>query len=230
MSPSSKKSQFGKTIITPMGRLIFPSLSRATSFQEGQEKKFTATIVCNPGPKLDELGTEVRTVGQKAFAAKFEQPEYYKPICDGAEVLSRIAEPTENTMALYTGRMRVLAKGSENKEPPKCYIFTPGSKVASLLPRRPGNEQDLKAIEETFYAGCFCRLAVTPFSFVTGKNKGVGLILKGIQFIKDGERIGGANLDAAFEEDVADDDWGDEVSVGFSGDEDTGAEITDLSS
>lgn len=198
---TGKKGLFGKTIITPVGRLVFPSIAKPKPFQEGQAKKYSCHLVVNQSPKLDELINEIIKLRTEYF--KSDSSDIYLPFEKGEDVLKKIAEPSDQTVVLYSDRVRLIAKGSEDKEPPKCYLAD-----KSQMPRRSGSEEDLKRIDETFYPGAFVRLAVTPFTFVTGKNKGIGLILKGVQFYKDGDRLGGVDIDKAFDEGFSDDgDW-----------------------
>ena len=43
----------------------------------------------------------------------------------------------------------------------------------------------------TVYAGMYARASVRPFAYDSGSNKGVGLLLEAVQFVKDGERLDG---------------------------------------
>lgn len=211
MAKKGKRSVFGATLVTPVGRLCFPAIARPEAFQEGAQKKFSAMLVVNTGAKVQEILDEVKVVGEKAFGEKFlTKDAFYKPYMDGGAVLGRIEDPSETVKSLYSGRVRLIARGASDKEPPRCLLAD-----KSQLPRRPGNEEDLKVIESTFYPGCFARIAVTPFSFDTGANKGVGLILKGIQFYKDGDRLGGADLDTAFSSEFGEDGHWEEDASGF---------------
>jgi hypothetical protein len=46
------------------------------------------------------------------------------------------------------------------------------------------------------YAGCYCRALVAPYAYDKAGNRGVGFGLEAVQFLRDGERIGGGvNLD-----------------------------------
>lgn len=196
------RANFGKTINTPTGRLVFPAIARPQAFKNS-EPKYSAMIVCRPGDKLNALWAAINEVGHKSFGPEFEGANFYKPILSGEEVMEKSEKAPES---LYAGNFRLLAKGAEDKEPPKCYLAD-----KSLMPRTYGNEEDLKRIEAQFYPGCYCRLAVTPFSFNVGNSVGVGLIFKGIQFIKDGERLGAPDLEEVF---------GEELESGYEFEED----------
>ena len=221
-SKKGKKGVFGSTIVTPVGRLIFPCVARPTPYVEGAAKKYSASLICKPSENLEKVVNEVNAVGVAAFGAEFSNRKIYNsPICLGAEVLERIDDPSDNVVQLYTGRTRLIARGNEDKEPPRCYLAD-----KTQMPRRPGNEDDLKNIEQAFYAGAFVRLCVTPFSYhQSDKIQGVGMILRGVQFYKDGPRLGVADIGAAFDEEVSEDEvFEDEVDSAF-GDEKDDADI-----
>lgn len=222
------KTVFGKDIVTPKGILMFPTIARPEAFQEGQADRYSATIILNKGDKLKALLEQIDEVGIKAFGDKYKDAAVIRrPYLSGEEVIAKILDRhegddeyqiSEGTMKRYTDRVQLAAHGAGDKEAPKCYLA-----ARSVMPRRPGNEADLQAIEQQFYGGAFVRLAVTPFSYVTGANRGVGLIFKGVQFVADGERIGGADLDSAFGTEVEEEggwDEADEVSKGFEEAED----------
>jgi hypothetical protein len=211
---SNKKkssSVFGQTLVTAPGRVMFPHFDVAVPF-ENNPPKYSGMLILKDSETLDKLQKEINDVGTKAFGEAFlTDGKYYKPIVTGEEVMAK----SEKARAeLYEGNFRLLAKGAEDKEPPKCYLAD-----KSLMPRRPGNEDDLKSIAQQFYAGCYARFAVTPFSFNVGNSIGVGLILKGVQFVKDGDRLGAADLDSVFAEDFGSDyEFEDETDSAFSED------------
>lgn len=205
---ASRKSHFGKTHVTNPGRLTFPELARPKAFKSG-DPKYSASLVLKPSDNLTALQNSILETGRLAFGDDYLQSHLYNPIVSGEEIMERSPNAPE---FLYTGNFRLLAKGNQDKEPPKCYLAD-----KSLMPRRPGNEDDLRAIEQQFYPGCYARMAVTPFSFDVGNSQGVGLILKGIQWIADGERFGQPDLDSAFSDPWDDGDFeiGDEMDSAF---------------
>lgn len=51
------------------------------------------------------------------------------------------------------------------------------------------------------YSGCYCNISVNFYAFNTNGNRGVACSLGNIQFVKDGDRLGGkASADADFDE------------------------------
>lgn len=228
MATKGKKGVFGELFITPVGRLIFPAIDEPTGIKDmpNAPKKYSATLIVNSSPEIIKLEDAINTVGRAAFSDwDTKRDKYYTPLSSGAEVLEKINNPSEGTTSLYRDRFRIIAKGNADKDGPQCFLAD-----KSKMMRRPGNADDLKAIREQFYAGSFCRLYVTPFSFNPGGNKGVGLILKAIQFYKDGSKMGIASVDDKLDTPFADEGpWDDEVTAGVSEAEDafSGEELPD---
>jgi len=213
------KQVFGKTIVTAPGRLVFPSIDAPSALEGQDKKKYQASLVQKP-EHADPLIKEIEEVGAKAFGAAWSSTEktsdgrekrslYFRPYATGEQVIAKIREKaadraeehneepkevSENVIKLYTGKVRIVARGDEKKNPPDCYTIN-----KEKMLRRPGNEDDARNIKELFYPGCYAQLCVTPFSYVFGDKKGVGLIFKGIKFAKDGDRLDTIDVGAAFE-------------------------------
>ena len=61
-------------------------------------------------------------------------------------------------------------------------------------PRATGADKGEIELSE-FYSGCYARLVLRPYIYERLGNKGVGLGLAAVQFIKNGERVGGGGVD-----------------------------------
>jgi len=65
---------------------------------------------------------------------------------------------------------------------------------------------------DSFYSGCYARATLRPYNYSQRGNSGIGLGLSALQFIRDGESLGGGGIDPqdAFDrdesEDIGDDD------------------------
>ena len=62
----------------------------------------------------------------------------------------------------------------------------------------------------TVYSGCYCKVSIQFYAFSVNGNKGVAAALGNIQFVRDGESLGGAHITAA-------DDFGEAVDEDFLG-------------
>lgn len=106
------------------------------------------------------------------------------------------------------------------------------NKAALKLPLRDGDvERDDEAYQDAFfincnnktqpqvvdasrhamdpgaiYSGCYCKVSIQFYAFNVGGSKGVAAALGNIQFIRDGEALGGARVTAADDFGAAEDD------------------------
>jgi len=211
---------YGKTINTKPGRFIFAHLDIADEY-EGNTN-FCTNLVVPHSDRLDEILKEIDDIGKKSFGAEWsEKPEYYfKPFTKGEEVVAKIlakstdlapeqlAEKKARLDALYAGNYQLRAKSGEDK-PPLCYLKVEGEVKPHKLLRRPGNDEDVAAITAAFYDGAYGIINVTPHTYKKGDGpkavQGVGLILQAGMFLKDGPRLGGADIDGMMEEDFGTD-------------------------
>lgn len=196
---AKKTSVWGKTITGIAGKLQFPQIAKPGPNPFNKDLAYSCHVICAPSDKLTQLTDEITSVRELVFKNK----EVHVPFEAGEDLVLRLMEAgktvTDATEALYKGRTVLKLKAQDGKEAPKCY------EGPNLLPRRPGNDADIQYIEEKFYAGAFVRIACTPFSYkMSASVQGVSLLFRAIQFAKDGERIGGVNLDAAFAEQFGD--------------------------
>ncbi len=58
----------------------------------------------------------------------------------------------------------------------------------------------------TIYSGCYIRVSISFFAFSRNGNRGVAASLGNIQFLRDGESLGGAHITAADDFGEAEDD------------------------
>lgn len=215
---SGKKSVWGKTLSSPACRLIFPAIARPEDFEDDKKFRFKAGLIANPSERLTALIAEVEAVGLKAFGERWHtDPMFARPYVSSEAILNAYKEkhpdkaPSEGMVALYApGRIRLMCNSDATKGAPECRLAD-----NSMLPRRPGNEADLKSIEDVFYGGAIVTAAVAPYSYNnSAKVRGVTLLLRGVKFIKDAPRLGAADLEAIFGQDVDDaGEWEDEVGA-----------------
>ena len=62
---------------------------------------------------------------------------------------------------------------------------------------------------KTIYSGCYCRVSISFYAFSKNGNRGIAAGLGNIQFVRDGEPLGGGHISAAddFGEAEEDDDF-----------------------
>lgn len=235
---AGKKQEIWGNIHTSFpGRLNFAHIARpgAAPKKDGgkpNEPRYSATLIQKVNDHTQALINEIEGMGLKRFGEKWNTSELaHRPYCSGADVLkrydSKLKEAGEGKLVsdsmvqLYTNKVQIQANSSPDKEPPACYVAQVGAKPIRL-PRRPGNEADIISIENQFYNGAYCTLAVKPFTYKQSDAVwGVTLLLCGIKFVKDGDKLGAVDLDAAFahEEEMPDDAFMDETDSALADDE-----------
>lgn len=114
----------------------------------------------------------------KKWGGKIPTKFKYPAINDGDEKLNKDEEPDE----VYAGHWYLTAKSSEP-------VYTCNAKNERIDPKE-------------IYSGCYGIASVNFYGYDFEGTKGIGVELRGIQFIKDGEPLGGKGGNAAndFEE------------------------------
>jgi len=178
-------------IITPPFRVSFPSVFEPSSYQGG-EPKYSVVMLFYPD-KFNEAD-------KKAFAA-------LKAVADVA-AMEKFKKPVKD----FSDNMRKPIRRGEEKAHLEgygegCVFATASSK------QRPGlidkTKQEILD-KDAFYPGCWARATVTAFAY-DNKGKGVAFGLHNIQKLGDGENFTGRV--------AADEDFGDDASVVWGGDD-----------
>ena len=169
--------------VTAAGRLSYPNLFTARAANEQAAPKYSATLLI---PKTDTA--TIQRVQAAIDAAVqdgvdrhvFKQPidpshSKYPPLRDG-DLPNESGEPRGPEFA---GHWFISAKAGAQRKP---FIV----------------DQQLQPIidENDIYAGCYVNMAVQFFAYENSGNKGISAALVGVQFVKDGERLGGPALEA----------------------------------
>lgn len=170
---------------TPLARLSYPHLFKAQKMDDGGEK-FNCSLII---PKTADLSVLVNAV-KDAVKAEWQDKgleELKKgliknPIIDGA-----------------------LPKWADKAElGPDVVFIRPGSKQQPPCV----NARALPAREDELYAGCYVYAVLNAFTWLDKRQgKGVSFGLQAVQFVKDGERLGGGGVDPSkFFEAIVDDE------------------------
>jgi hypothetical protein len=156
------------SILTPPGTASFLNLQKARPVVVGGEPRFSLTLIFD---KAQQARPEFKTLQQGIDAALKERwpsklpPGLRSPFHDGAE-----------KAGVYDGY-----KAGD-------VFISPWSKD------KPGavNAQKQDIIDWTeFWAGWLVRANVRPFAYDQGGNKGCGLFLDSVQFLRPGKRLDG---------------------------------------
>lgn len=153
-------------VMTPEFCLSFPALFEMREYQ-GKES-YEITMVFPKGTDLTPLKAAAKAALDEQFPNGCKNPN--NPFCDGND--------------------KVDEWGSNFKD--AIYVRAKTQYKPKVV--------DANRVEifdsEKVYAGCFCRAIVAPYAYDKAGNRGVAFSLEAVQFLRDGERIGGGvNLD-----------------------------------
>lgn len=171
-------------VVTGKVRLSYVHLFEAyTSDPEEQEAKFSVTILI---PKKDKA--TLKKISDAIDAAKEEGK---KSKWDG-----KIPNNFSTT----------LRDGDEEADLERNPEYAGHMYMAMSSKQRPGVvDEDLNPILDStqVYSGCYGRVSINAFPFAAKGNKGVSFGLNNVQFLEDGEPLGGRTR---AEDDFADSD------------------------
>lgn len=181
-------------VVTPNPvRFSYPNLFTPKAAQEGQEPKYSLTILIPKDDKatLEAISKAVSKATEKGIADKWGGKKPAKltlPIKDGD---TPKADGTDRNPE-YKGHYFINASSNKDFQP-QVVDGTAGNQI--LLDGRK------------IYAGCYGRVGINFYAYSASGNNGVSAGLSTVQFVKDGEPLGNmasaANDFAGFVEEPA---------------------------
>lgn len=170
--PDDQKPADPQKWITPEARLSYPNLFAPRAVKKGDKEKYSCTLIF---PKQTDLA--------QAKAACFAAAEKFF----GADWRKKVQE----------GKLKLQFPFRRGDEPD--YLEKPGYGPETIFIRasaeqRPGVvDQAVQPILDStrIYPGCFVRASLRAFGYDNTGNKGVSFGLNNIQFLRDGESLGG---------------------------------------
>jgi hypothetical protein len=169
-------------VVTGKVRLSYVHLFEPYSNNPEQDPRYSVTILI---PKSDTATLAKLEAAQKAAAE------------DGKAKVFGGRVPTNLKTTLHDGDEE--ADLDKNPEYAGHYYMAMSSKA------RPGVvDQDLNAVVDPMqvYSGCYARVSINAFPYSNSGNKGISFGLNNVQFLEDGEPLGGRSR---AEDDFADD-------------------------
>ena len=173
-------------------RLSYEHIFTPTSFDDSQDAKYSATFILPKNhPDLPAALKAVMEAGKEKFGNSFEGETWPKgytcSLKDADVVLNGSGETLAEANAAYAG----------------CYIIEANSTRRPVVLNR--NKSALTADDGVIYSGCYVNASLNATGYEVGKvKKGVKCYLNGVQFVKDGERLGS---DASSDFEDLDDDF-----------------------
>jgi hypothetical protein len=171
---------------SPIGIVSYPMLIKPRAALPGSSSgpKFDMNLIIDPA-EVGEIWETIVKVARLAFGdmadTMLQDGRLKNPLKNGNTQTRKRADGQPEQDPLYAGKWFITPRGE--KQP--LILGADGATVIS---------------PEAIYSGCYARALVSVFAFPKpGKsvpNKGVSLGLEAIQFIRDGQRIGGGPLTA----------------------------------
>ncbi len=161
-------------VTTGKARLSYEHLFKPYAHQQGQEEKFSVTILV---PKSD-VATKSRI--DAAIAAATQA---------GISKCWNGAKPPIVAIPVYDGDgVRPTSGEPFGEECKGCWVFTASSKQAPQVV-----DLQLNPIinPSEVYSGCYARVSVNFFPYNSNGKRGIGCGLNAVQKLEDGEPLGG---------------------------------------
>lgn len=152
-------------VTTPEFRVSFPHVFKAHTGFEGQEAKFSLTML------FDKKKADLSKMKEAAFAAATEK---WGP---------KEKWPKNLRMPFRDGNEKSDLQGYENT----IYVTVSSKQKPGLV----DNQVQPIISEDDFYAGCYARATLTAFAYDKAGNKGISFGLQNIQKLRDGESFSG---------------------------------------
>ncbi|MBC3179375.1 DUF2815 family protein [Corynebacterium lujinxingii] len=190
--------------VKAQGRLSYPNLFTARAANETAKPKYGATLLI---PKTDTATVERI---QAAIDAAVK---------DGIErrIFKGAVDPSRSKYPPLRDGDTPKDDGSERGEEFAGHWFI-SAKAPGDKPRPAVVDANVQPVmdESEIYAGCYVNMFVEFYAYENSGNKGIAASLRGTQFVRDGDRLGGETLEAedmfsavagADTASSADDDW-----------------------
>ena len=158
-------------VLTPEARLMFPHFFEPYSGIEGAEEKYSAVLLFEAGADLTGLKEAV----QKAAAGLKSKAGARNPICSGDERAEEWGE---------------VFKGAK-------YIRVSSRFQPAIVDTDRSDILD----KSKLYSGCYVRAVIRAYPYDKAGNRGVAFGVEAVQFLRDGEALGGSRASVALFDD-----------------------------
>jgi len=172
----------GTRVTTGMVRLSYAHLLEAKAISEGQDPKFSVSLII---PKTDK---DTLTALKEAIA---EAKEYGKTSKFKGKIPAGLKSPVRD--------------GDEERPDDDAYANSYFLNANSTQKPQVVGLKGEKIDPEDIYSGMYARVSINFFPYATGGNQGIGAGLGNVQKVDDGERLGGGET-AANDFDIDEDD------------------------
>lgn len=166
----AKNENFSKRVTTPKFRMSFPNLETPDNIMGSKDKFYSCQMLFDKKQGDEWIQTILKELYKQKWGDKKRGTLFKNPWRDGD------VKAEESEMEVYLGQMIMNAKAGEKDK----LLFLDGQK-------NPIGPND-------FYAGCYCKAVIELRTFDNQYGQGISCWLRGLQFIEDGEALGGASM------------------------------------
>lgn len=161
------------TFITPVVRASYAQLVTPKASAGSKDEKFSINLIFEPAD-ASALYAEIVRIATEQFganaAAMLQSGGLADPMKNGSTPNKKTLVVDPNT----AGKYFVTAKAAKDKQP--VCIGPDGSTAIN---------------PSTIYSGCYVRAQISIYSYKVEVNEGVAIGINYVQFVRDGERLGG---------------------------------------
>lgn len=159
-------------------RVSYLNVFKARAMSAEQDPKFSAQIILPKDHKqLKEFNTKVLKVAKEKFPK----------IVTGNKIPSKLKTPLRDGDEEYEEDKDLEVYGG-------CYFFNSNNRQRPTTLNR--DKSQIVEEDNILYSGCYCNVIVDLFGYDTSGNKGVAAALMGVQFVRDGDALGGRGVSA----------------------------------
>ncbi len=169
-------------------RVSYLNVFKARAMSAEQEPKFSAQIILpKDHAQVEEFKEKILKVAKERFPK----------IVTGNKIPSKLKIPLRDGDAEFDEEEDLEVYGG-------CYFFNSNNKQRPTALNR--DRSQIAEEDNILYSGCYCNVIVDLYGYDTAGNKGVGAALMGVQFLRDGEALGGRGVSANDFDEVEEDD------------------------
>lgn len=182
-------------VVTGTVRLSYANLIEARASFENQPPKFSTALLIPKDDKatLDKLRRAQKAALENGKSSTFKgsiPKNWSDTLRDGDEEMDTEENPE------YAGHYFLNVSAQESRPP--------------VLVNRRREKLSKDEAAELFYSGAYVRASLNAFPFNVSGNKGVSFGINAVQFVKDGDSLGGGKVNVESEFDDLGDDFDDE--------------------
>lgn len=189
-------------LVTPIGRILFPTVVQAKAMEEGKEKRYSCGLALNP-EFCGQIWEAVCKVADNRWPGE-QRPNPQNPsemvTMTGSQMLQFLTKEQGGLQnPIRQGDQEYMKNPAKNEHLRGLWVL---NAAVAEKNRKSGQSQQPIVLDESghpmdpskLYGGCYGRLQVTIYAFpMPGQsipNRGIAMLLNAVQFARHGEKLG----------------------------------------